>query len=157
MPTTALCSLSCLSAHVHERISLGSYRFINREAITACCPQCGMHLQSMGLELYSQHSFQQGEPSKTPTVCPLMTCSSVSQHSALTYTFCFTSPSPQAPLVKRGTTCAQDEAPYSGRNADNTFKCWNRFPLHLYLSSRGSGVLWIYHYVLGIIESSWSC
>lgn len=102
----------------------GLHRFISRETITACCPQCSMHLQSMGLELYSQHSFQQGEPSKTPTVCLLMTFPSVPQHSALAYTFCRNSPFFLRPLWwKRGTTCAQDEAPYSGRNADNTFKC----------------------------------
>lgn len=156
MPTTALCSLSCLSAHVHERISMDSYRIISREAITACCPQCGMHLKSMGLELYSQHSFQQGEPSKTLTVCPLKTCPSVPQNSALAYTFC---PPPPflRPLYRKGNYLCTRWSSYSGRNADNTFKCWDRFPLHLYLSSRGSGVLWIYHYVLGIIESSWSC
>lgn len=114
MPTTTLCSLSCLSAHVHERISMDSYRFISREAITACCPQCGMHLKSMGLELYSQHSFQQGESSKTPTVCPLKTCPSVPQQSALGLHILSTSPFSQAPLQKGGTTSAQDEAPIVG-------------------------------------------
>lgn len=153
MPTIALCSLSCYPAHVHERMRPGSYSFISREVITSCCPQCGMHLQSIGPEFYSQHSFQQGKSSKTPNVCPLPTSPSVCKHSALAYTFCSFLIFCFQSLLLRSLPLHKIQFLILGRNADNTFKIGNRSPLHLYLPTKGSGVLWIHHFMSMVLQS----